>query len=148
MHHIIARLHRPVSRRMSAVQNTNADHSRQARARVSNGKRLQLFGDGRSAGARRFRDLLRSFKDEFGNTASNEQSIRRLAQVSVELELLEAKRAADEAIDPVAFVTLVNAQRRLLRDLERQSVSRKPAPQKRLQEHLAARYGGAAAVTP
>lgn len=97
------------------------------RAAVTNGSRV-LFGDGRSAGARRYRDLLDDFADEVGGyetlPATGKQVVRRLAQVSVELELLEAQRAAGGAIDAVAFCTLVNSQRRLLRDLARYT----PAP--------------------
>jgi hypothetical protein len=128
---------------MSAVQNTNADHSKQARSRVSNGKRRLLFGDGRSSGARRFRDLLAAFAAEFSTGAeSNAQTLRRLAQVSLELETLEATRAAGDFIDPVGFCTLVNSQRRLLRDLERQKARAATPTRSALQEHLARNYGG------
>src|SRR5690349_21731682 len=89
-----------------------------ARSRVTNGR---LFQDGRSAGARRFRDLVAQFASEAGSTsrsAAGQQLVRRLAQTSVELELLEAARASGSAIDPVIYVTLANAQRRLLHDLQ------------------------------
>jgi hypothetical protein len=66
---------------------------------------------------------LEGFGAEFGGldrmTPSGQQVVRRLAQVSVELELMESARAAGDAIDPVTFCTLVNSQRRLLRDAER-----------------------------
>jgi hypothetical protein len=92
-----------------------------SRSRLSNGSHAVLFGDGRSAGARRFRDLVTAFADELGGMdtlpESGRQAVRRLAQISVELEIMEAQRAAGEAIDPISFVTLVNSQRRLLRDL-------------------------------
>ena len=84
---------------------------------------MRLFGDGRSAGARRYRDLIQAFGDETGGfdrlNASGQQLVRRLAQVSVELELQDATRADGGVIDPVAYCTLVNSQRRLLADLER-----------------------------
>lgn len=113
--------------------------SQKARSRLSNGSTLHLFGDGRSAGARRFRDLVAEFAAEVGGMislpASAQQLIRRLAQVSVELELIEAQRASGAAIDPVAFVTLVNSQRRLLRDLE--GLKKRHGPkQPTLQDHL------------
>jgi hypothetical protein len=91
------------------------------RAAVTNGSRA-LLSDGRSAGARRYRDLLRSFADEAGGlpglAASSEQIVRRLAQISVELELLEARRAEGQDIDPIAYCTLMNSQQRLLRSFE------------------------------
>jgi hypothetical protein len=68
-----------------------------------------------------------AFGDEAGGfdrlNASGQQMVRRLAQVSVELELLEATRADGGDIDPIAYCTLVNSQRRLLSDLERLKAS-------------------------
>jgi hypothetical protein len=113
------------------------------RSRVTNGT-PHLFGDGRSAGARRYRDLLQAFGDEAGGMAnlpaSAQQLVRRLAQVSVELELQEAQRASGATIDPVAFVTLVNSQRRLLRDL-RAIKPKAPTAAALRAKHLAERYG-------
>lgn len=111
----------------------NDQRSPVACSRVTNGKRLRLFGDGRSAGARRYRDLIMAFGDEAGGfdrlNASGQQMVRRLAQVSVELELLEATRADGGDIDPIAYCTLVNSQRRLLSDLERlKAATSAPAP--------------------
>jgi hypothetical protein len=106
-----------------------APSSLTARSRVTNGK---IFKDGRSAGARRFRDLMVQFADEAGGmvslSASGQQLVRRLAQVSLELELMEASRAAGNAIDPLAYVTLVNSQQRLLRDLRRLAPRRALTP--------------------
>ncbi len=118
------------------------DHGNtKVRSAISNGSRACLFGDGRSAGARRFRDLMIEFGAELGGfanlPATAQQVVRRLAQVSVELELLEAQRASGAAIDPVAFVTLVNSQRRLLRDLEAIKTKLAPSRQPTLAERLA-----------
>lgn len=105
-----------------------------------------LQGDGRSAGMRRYRDLVAAFAEEAGGmdllAESGRQLVRRVAQISVELELLEAQRAAGGAIDPVAFVTLVNSQRRLLRDLR--ALRPKPTTPS-LAETLAAKSRGASA---
>lgn len=125
-----------------------AAQAAQQRSKVSNGSRSMLFGDQRTAGARRFRDLQKDFADEVGGHAhlavSGQQLVRRIAQVSIELELLEAQRASGAAIDPVGFVKLVNLQRRLLRDLERLKAANKPS-QPSLAEHLARRFPPAAA---
>lgn len=121
--------------------NVNVVH-RKVRSAMTNGNRSVLFGDGRSAGARRYRDLCIAFAGEVGGLSalppSGQQTVKGLAQVSVELELLEAKRAAGEAIDPVAFVTLVNSQRRLLRDLRG---FRPKTANNTLADHLAKNYG-------
>jgi hypothetical protein len=103
-----------------------------------------MFGDGRSAGARRFRDLLHEFAAELGGVASlpasSAQLVRRLAQISVELEILEATRAAGQAIDATAFTRLANLQRRLLRDLA--ALKAQAAPQRpTLEEHIRRHYG-------
>jgi len=44
----------------------NAARSELTRSKVSNGSRLTLFGDGRSTGARRFRDLVGAYAAEAG----------------------------------------------------------------------------------
>ena len=76
--------------------------------------------DGRTRGARRYRDLLSAFSTDLGEplSATADQLVRRLAGVSVDLEVVDAQRAMGAAIDPVAFVRLVGTQRRLLRDLD------------------------------
>ena len=114
---------------------------RVTRSRITNGRRMVLFGDGRSSGARRYIDLCEAFAGEVGGfsalPASGQQVVKRLAQVSVELELLEADRAAGKAINAEDFVRLVNSQRRLLRDLARFNRP-KTNP---LTEHLTKKYG-------
>ncbi len=126
---------------------------RNTRARVSNGSKLTIFGDGRSAGARRYRDLVRAFGDEAGGFAglpeTGKQIVRRLAQTSVELELLEAQRSAGQAIDHVTYCVLVNTQRRALRDLEKIKaavVPNKPKPGSALREYLAQKAAEKAAA--
>ena len=118
-----------------------AARSPAVRSALSNGSRVTLFGDGRSAGSRRYRDLVAEFAAEFGGfatlPATAQQVVRRTAQVSVELEILEATRASGQAIDPVAFVTLVNSQRRLLRDLEVLKAKLAPSRLPTLTERLA-----------
>ncbi|MDR3527399.1 MAG: hypothetical protein P4L57_08960 [Rhizomicrobium sp.] len=123
------------------------DHGNtKVRSAISNGSRLTLFGDGRSAGARRFRDLITEFGGEIGGfttlSATAQQIVRRLAQVSVELELMEATRASGAGIDPVGFCSMVNSQRRLLRDLEGLKSRFAPTPMT-LAETLAAERKGA-----
>jgi hypothetical protein len=119
----------------------NAGRLPTVRAAVTNGTRATLFADGRSAGARRYRDLTTAFGEEAGGfnrlEASGQQLIRRLAQVSVELELQEAQRADGGTIDPIAYATLTNAQARLLRELGKLKVRIADKPPT-LREHLEA----------
>jgi hypothetical protein len=118
---------------MSPEQDRHAGRSPLARSRLTNGSQSLLFGDGRSAGARRYRDLLNAFASELGGmaalAASAQQAVRRAAQTSVECELLEAQRAAGCEADPIAYATAYNANRRALRDLatlKRRNGERKP----------------------
>ncbi|HEX3666186.1 MAG TPA: hypothetical protein VHU23_13260 [Rhizomicrobium sp.] len=113
---------------MHPDQPQNAAAIPTTRSAVSNGSRRQLFGDQRSGGARRFRDLMLLFARELGGVGkvsiTGLQTIRRLSQISVELEIFEARRASGEEIDPVAYATLSNVQARLLRTLEQEKLAR------------------------
>ena len=117
--------------------------SPRASAAVTNGTKLLLTGDGRSAGARRYRDLVRLFAEPLGGLtalgAIDQQIVRRAAQTSVECEILEAERAAGHRLDPVAYSRVLNASRRALKDLQ----SLKPAKPARptWDEHIAKTYG-------
>jgi hypothetical protein len=121
-------------------------------SRVTNGDLLFPFVDGRSAEARRYRDLVRVFGAECGGgferlSESDRQLVRRVALVSLQLEWMESNHAAGNPIDAVSFVRLVNTQRRLLRDLDR--VKSRLAPEKpkgsAFQRHLAERAAAKAA---
>ena len=73
------------------------------RSRLTNHKDLLPNLDGRSAAARRFRDLVKSLViDQGGFSKCSEVKLgllRRLAAVTVQSELLEAKMVNGEAID-------------------------------------------------
>jgi hypothetical protein len=91
-----------------------------ARSRLSNGKDLFLEGvDGRSALARRYRDILAQLVSDLGGDPSEAQSIiaRRATTLAVWCEQTEAKAAAGEALNVTEFTTATNALRRLLNDL-------------------------------
>jgi hypothetical protein len=128
---------RKMSEDVCPVERQDAKH----KAAITNGSRATIFGDGRSAGARRYRDLLSAFSADLGEplSAAADQVVRRLSQASVELELMEAASASGTAIDPVAFCTLVNVQRRLLKDLDTCKRQRRAEPKRQLQEYLASK---------
>ena len=89
-------------------------------AAISNKTKTLLFGDGRKRAARRHRDLIAAFGAEVGGfdilVPSDQIVIRGLARLSVELEILESKRANGETIDGLTYLSLTNAQRRALGD--------------------------------
>jgi hypothetical protein len=74
------------------------------RSAVTNGRRLFVAGgDGRSPWARRLRDVMELHISDLGGTdvmSEAEHSIvRRAATITIELERLEAKFSAGEAVD-------------------------------------------------
>ena len=91
-----------------------------ARSRVSNGSSMFLDDiDGRSALARRYRDILADLISDMGGDVSAAKMMicRRAATISVWCEQAEAEMAAGEEIDIAEFGTAANALRRLLADL-------------------------------
>lgn len=93
---------------------------RKGRSRFTNESRVMLFGDGRSTGARRLRDVRAALISELGCIdglpESARQAISRAAQTSVECEILEALKASGEDVDPTIYATAYNANRRAMRD--------------------------------
>jgi len=91
-----------------------------ARSRVSNGKDLFLDGvDGRSALARRYRDIIAQLVSDLGGDPSEAQSIiaRRATTLAVWCEQAEAKAAGGQPLNIGEFTTATNTLRRLLADL-------------------------------
>jgi hypothetical protein len=92
----------------------------EGRSRISNGSATFLDGvDGRSALARRWRDIALQLTADIGGDPSEAQSLiaRRAATLGVWCEQCEAGLAAGGELDIVAFTTATNALRRLLADL-------------------------------
>jgi hypothetical protein len=88
-------------------------------SRVGNGKDILPGVDGRSAGARRYRELAGELARDLGGDPSGAQQaiIRRAATLSVWCEQAEADFANGKDLDIQAFTTATNALRRLLADL-------------------------------
>lgn len=92
----------------------------EGRSRISNGSATFLPGtDGRSALARRWRDIASQLAADIGGDPSEAQSLiaRRAATLGVWCEQCEAALAGGGTLDIVAFTTATNALRRLLADL-------------------------------
>ena len=110
-------------RRSHTEEPALAARSPHLRSAMSNGTK-RLFGDGRSKGTRRYRDLLHNYAAEFEKPfdeleESVQQLVRRAAGISLELELLESDRASGKEISPLEYTTLCNAQRRILSDMKK-----------------------------
>jgi hypothetical protein len=92
----------------------------QACSRVSNGSSTFLDGvDGRSALARRYRDILGELIRDLGGDPSGAQAAiaRRAAALCTWCEQAEAAMAGGGEINIAEFTTAANAMRRLLVDL-------------------------------
>ena len=105
---------------LSAHRKQSEVPASKTRSRVSNGSSTFLDGaDGRSALARRYKDLLGEMIRDMGGdpTAAQAAIARRAATLCVWCERAEASMSAGDEIDIGTFATTANAMRRLLVDL-------------------------------
>jgi hypothetical protein len=93
----------PVTPNSCATNARVAPMSPTARSRVSNGADLLPGIDGRSATARRYRDILAALASDQGGAArlseARQQLCRRFAALAVQAEAMEARLARGEPID-------------------------------------------------
>jgi hypothetical protein len=94
------------------------DRPPRARAALTNGSLLPAGVDGRSATARRFRDLLAQLSREVGNgealSVREQALIRQAAAIMVRIEALQASIVSGDPVDDDAIVRLSNVAHRLL----------------------------------
>lgn len=97
---------------------TQAPTSPTVRSRVTNGSAVLDGVDGRSAPARRFRDLYGAIMSDLGGNAATSEGERQLAKraagLSVACELLEAALIRGEDLDAENYVRLINGLVRTL----------------------------------
>lgn len=109
-----------------------------ARSAVSNGSRILDGVDGRSAGARRFKDLIENFSRDLGGLnrlSESEQSlIRQAASLTMRAEQLQAAIVKGEPVDPDELIRLSNTARRCL-----EGIQKREQPKPSLADHLAKR---------
>lgn len=110
---------------MRAKSNLMCDRSHLAkppsktRSRISNGSAVLEGVDGRSAPARRYRDVLAELISDLGGDPSGAQNAiaRRASALCVVCEQAEAEMVAGGVLDLAEFTTAANSLRRLLSDL-------------------------------
>ena len=95
--------------------------SRTNRSRITNGTRLLAGVDGRSATARRFRDLIVDLVAEVGDGLSTSEFglIRQAAAMTLHAELLQASIVRGEAVSADELIRLSSEARRILASLRR-----------------------------
>ena len=100
-----------------------------SRSRVSNGSALLLNGDQRSAGARRFRDLVEAFSADLGDDLSEADlaMVKTAAGLALKSELLHADLAAGKEVDADILIKLAGTARRSMAALSVKALERKPA---------------------
>jgi hypothetical protein len=102
-----------------------------SRSAVANGTRLHREGvDGRSASARRFRDLVRAFRREIGDDPDEGRLAlaRQAAALTLQAEALQAKVAAGADVDADALVRVTNALARAVSALRAKAKLRDAGP--------------------
>jgi hypothetical protein len=117
-----------------------AQPSPTARSAVSNGSRLLAGVDGRSAPARRFRDLMKEFTAELGGDAIMTEPMRALvrqaAAVTVEAEKMQTAIIRGDAVDTEQLVRVTNTLARLMNVLKTKAKASKAGQRTELSEYL------------
>jgi len=138
---------RPV---IEAISSPRDEFPLRARSAVTNHKDLLPGLDGRSATARRFRDLVNAFVADMGGLDRCSEIklglLRRLAATTVQAEMLEARMVNGEAIDIATLCTLASTTVRLSQRLGLERRARNVTPS--LGQYLAARTAPALDDTP
>jgi hypothetical protein len=104
-------------RALHVVSETPEARKRKGRSRVTNHKDLLPDLDGRLPAARRFRDLVNSYIVDMGGLDCCSDIklglLRRLAAVTVQSELIEARMISGEQVDIGTLCTLASTSVRL-----------------------------------
>lgn len=108
---------------MSANRSAIAVTSVYSRTKIANNSKILAGVDGRSAGARRYREILANLTSSVLRnhlppiTEAEMSLLRRAATLSIICEGLDAALARGEPVDPLAYSTAANALRRIVTDL-------------------------------
>jgi hypothetical protein len=117
------------------------------RSRVTNGSKMVAGLDGRSAEARRYRDLVISYADDLGGadklTEAQRTLIAQAATLQVQSERVQAAVLRGDLVDVEQLTRLANAAMRILTRLGLKRERRDATPS--LAEYLEANRGEAAA---
>jgi hypothetical protein len=118
---------------MQNVITATAQRSAFVRSKVSNRSNLLAGIDGRSATARRFRDLIADLSREYcgeGALSTAEFGlIRQAAAMTLQAELLQARIVRGEAVNADELIRLSSEARRIMTNLRKRTrPTRIPAP--------------------
>jgi hypothetical protein len=121
-------------------QPANAPPRSRIRSSLTNGSKTHHGVDERSAGARRFRDLVAAYTAEIGGTLSESESglIRQAAALALRCEGLQAAIVRGEPVDDDLLVRISGTAKRLLGAIGKKTDSRGPSVMT-LADHIANR---------
>jgi hypothetical protein len=107
---------------------------------VSNGSAVHQNVDERSAGARRFRDLVSAFSADLGDDLSEADMamVRTAAALTLKSEQMQAALAAGQDVDSDALIRLAGTTRRSLSAISAK-VSDRPGNTMTLADYMAAK---------
>ncbi|MGA2493336.1 MAG: hypothetical protein ABSF67_10340 [Roseiarcus sp.] len=109
---------RPILRFAMFESQAAAERSPTTRSRITNGKDLLANVDGRTADARRYRDLAASLADDLGGAAGLTEAqralVRQAAAMIVQSERLQSAVLRGELVDVEQLTRLANAATRIL----------------------------------
>jgi hypothetical protein len=127
---------------MRVITTDVAVRSPTTRSKVTNGSRLLRGIDGRSADARRYRDLIVELVREHDGggalSTTDLALIRQAASLTVRCEQMQSAVIRNEPIDEDMLIRLSSECRRILASLRKRTAKREPATPT-LAEHLAKR---------
>jgi hypothetical protein len=105
-----------------------APPSKRSRSAITNRSRVHSRVDARSAGARRFRDLVAAFSADLGDDLSEADMamVRTAAALTLKAELLQADLAAGIPVDAETLIKLAGTSRRALASISAAAIDRKP----------------------
>jgi hypothetical protein len=103
--------------------------SKRSRSAITNGSRAHQKGDERSAGARRFRDLVAAFSADLGDDLSEADMamVRTAAGLTLKSELMQADLAAGKDVDAELLIKIAGTSRRALAAISAKAADKKPA---------------------
>jgi hypothetical protein len=119
----------PVDRRSTEIGDAVECRPLKLRSRVTNGGKMIAGVDGRSAEARRYRDLCMSFADDLGGAAGLTESqralVRQAAALTVQSEKLQGALLRGEDVSDEQMTRVANSLSRTLQRLGRKRVAPK-----------------------
>jgi hypothetical protein len=121
----------PFRKGFTVVSKTN-------RSAISNRSRLLDSVDGRSATARRFRDICRAYEIELGGPVSELERdlIRQAAGLTLRSEQMQARIVRGEIVDNDLLIRLSSTARRVLETISAKAAQRKSIPAVTLADHI------------